>query len=590
MAWSSVVRTDAPPSALPAAAQPRLFTSLTSRDGITVAVVDANALITHSSNLLGLAHQFVTIAEVLNEVRDPASRMQLIALPFTVDCMEPSEEALSRVVQFARDTGDLQSLSDVDLKLLALSFTLEEQAHGSKHLRIRPPPLQVTQARRLSDQELPGWGNNVPNIEEWEEISEEPHDAPELDSHILGIKNLTLDAADVDCGVSEDEQRLVHAEADHMLRDEGVNSAVEGSCGQTEENSERDVRERQKLTEPKPTLEGKLMVAVGVDASRGEGENTEVGDWQRAISRSTRRKYDKRAARAAMRASESQFHGLLSSTGKSSEDDEQPGQCEQEEGIAALCGTEDNAFQENGEYDSSLRYGGDGTESERHDHVNNMDVHSGGLLSGEKEGSAESIDRKVEVASNDGAESEDSWMLCPLSTSNVACITSDFAMQNVLLQIGLRVISPNGLQVQQLHRWVLKCEACRNVTADVGRIFCPKCGNGGTLFKVSVTVGTNGVVHTGTRRRTNIRGTKYSLPMPKGGRSGILENPVLREDQLPHKLLYPNKKAASQDVFTRSEMFTKNIDKKPAMAPPIREALAIFSGKRNPNDHRFRRR
>ena len=48
------------------------------------------------------------------------------------------------VVRFSRATGDLQSLSEVDLKLIALAYTLESQVHGTSHLRTKPPPLQVT--------------------------------------------------------------------------------------------------------------------------------------------------------------------------------------------------------------------------------------------------------------------------------------------------------------------------------------------------------------------------------------------------------------------------------------------------------------
>lgn len=57
-------------------------------------------------------------------------------------------------------------------------------------------------------------------------------------------------------------------------------------------------------------------------------------------------------------------------------------------------------------------------------------------------------------------------------------------------------------------RWVLKCHACNKVTSEIGRLFCPKCGNGGTLRKVSVTVGENGLVMASRRPRVNLRGTK----------------------------------------------------------------------------------
>ena len=67
-------------------------------------------------------------------------------------------------------------------------------------------------------------------------------------------------------------------------------------------------------------------------------------------------------------------------------------------------------------------------------------------------------------------------------------------------------VSHNSLCI--LFRWVLKCHACQNVTAEVGRVFCPKCGNGGTLRKVAVTVGENGVVLQARRHRINLRGTK----------------------------------------------------------------------------------
>ena len=50
------------------------------------------------------------------------------------------------------------------------------------------------------------------------------------------------------------------------------------------------------------------------------------------------------------------------------------------------------------------------------------------------------------------------------SDSNVSCVTADFAMQNVLLQMGLRVVAPNGLAIRRLSRHVLRCSACFLVT------------------------------------------------------------------------------------------------------------------------------
>ena len=46
------------------------------------------------------------------------------------------------------------------------------------------------------------------------------------------------------------------------------------------------------------------------------------------------------------------------------------------------------------------------------------------------------------------------------------------------------------------------------MTAEIERIFCPNCGNGGTLHKVAITVGENRIVLADRRPRIRLRGTK----------------------------------------------------------------------------------
>lgn len=40
------------------------------------------------------------------------------------------------MTRFARATGDMHSLSAVDVKLVALAYTLEAAAYGTTHLRV----------------------------------------------------------------------------------------------------------------------------------------------------------------------------------------------------------------------------------------------------------------------------------------------------------------------------------------------------------------------------------------------------------------------------------------------------------------------
>jgi RNA-binding protein NOB1 len=68
----------------------------------------------------------------------------------------------------------------------------------------------------------------------------------------------------------------------------------------------------------------------------------------------------------------------------------------------------------------------------------------------------------------------------------VACMTTDYAMQNVLKQLGLNVFSLDGYLIRETRTWNLRCYGCFHVTTEMTRKFCPKCGNK-TLKRVAVT-------------------------------------------------------------------------------------------------------
>jgi RNA-binding protein NOB1 len=42
----------------------------------------------------------------------------------------------------------------------------------------------------------------------------------------------------------------------------------------------------------------------------------------------------------------------------------------------------------------------------------------------------------------------------------IACMTADFAMQNVLLHMGLNLVGVEGKRISQVKTWVLRCHAC----------------------------------------------------------------------------------------------------------------------------------
>lgn len=120
-----------------------------------------------------------------------------------------------------------------------------------------------------------------------------------------------------------------------------------------------------------------------------------------------------------------------------------------------------------------------------------------------------------------------------LTTDNhvaVACMTTDFAMQNVLRQMNLNVAALDGRIIKQLRTYILRCYTCFKTTSIMTKKFCPKCGNS-TLKKVAASLDENGKlqIHINTRRPLTARGKKFSLPKIKGGKHP--NNPILVEDQ-----------------------------------------------------------
>ncbi|XP_024901113.1 RNA-binding protein NOB1 isoform X4 [Pteropus alecto] len=131
----------------------------------------------------------------------------------------------------------------------------------------------------------------------------------------------------------------------------------------------------------------------------------------------------------------------------------------------------------------------------------------------------------------------------------VGCVTTDFAMQNVLLQMGLHVLAVNGMLIREARSYILRCHGCFKTTSDMSRVFCSHCGNK-TLKKVSVTVSDDGSLHMHFSRNPKVlnpRGLRYSLPSPKGGKYAI--NPHLTEDQRFPQLRLSRKARQKTDVF-----------------------------------------
>ncbi len=109
------------------------------------------------------------------------------------------------------------------------------------------------------------------------------------------------------------------------------------------------------------------------------------------------------------------------------------------------------------------------------------------------------------------------------SFQRAACATTDFAMQNVILQMNLELLSVDGVRVRRLKTWVTRCGACFTIYGSNdskgkggGRLFCDKCGSN-ALQRIAASVDRNTgrlKLHMKKNYQYNTRGTKFSLPKP----------------------------------------------------------------------------
>ncbi|TRY58323.1 hypothetical protein DNTS_031770 [Danionella cerebrum] len=186
-----------------------------------------------------------------------------------------------------------------------------------------------------------------------------------------------------------------------------------------------------------------------------------------------------------------------------------------------------------------------GIESEEHDGSNGDE-----LEEDEGENSDEDDDDEGWITpSNIKQVQVDAGILGHSADVKVGCVTTDFAMQNVLIQIGLHVLSVNGMLIKNTRSFILRCHACFKTTTNMNKMFCPSCGNN-TLKKVAVSLKDDGTLQMHFSRNPKVlnpKGKRYSLPHPQGGKHS--NNPYLVEDQRFPQQRVSKKARQKTDVF-----------------------------------------
>lgn len=77
----------------------------------------------------------------------------------------------------------------------------------------------------------------------------------------------------------------------------------------------------------------------------------------------------------------------------------------------------------------------------------------------------------------------------------VAIVTGDYAMQNVALQMGMRLLAPDGAHITRIARWALRCSACFKVSLVTARSFLPDLHVLGRMLLSDVRARQKGISH-----------------------------------------------------------------------------------------------
>mmetsp|Transcript_14564 Transcript_14564/g.37045 ORF Transcript_14564/g.37045 Transcript_14564/m.37045 type:complete len:540 (+) Transcript_14564:47-1666(+) len=452
-------------------------------------IIDAGAAI-KLQRLDRLGSELFTTSGVLAEVRDEHARALLGTLPQELQIKEPLPQDRAFVQQFAKATGDFGFLSQNDMDLIALTLRLHREAGGT--VRDKPAALTHEDGGTATFDWAPARADKTPDASQA---------ASDTGSQAVGAA-----AAESDWIPAGSGRRAFAPAARTAAAVTEADAEAEAADAKAEEVEANEEAPADTSAQMEADIEDEwVSVSRGSKGRRGAARAARSSNPAPAVSRNQ----DGAAAAssgstavpegAAVRdlsvaaaASPAEVAAAVAAAEAAAED-------EVELGEEAACATGGDAEQGPGDRDEPEDLDSEEDGSSAGEWVTPDNMHRFGV----------------------GVELD--------AAVRVTCATSDYSVQNVLLQMGITPLTFDGYAVRSVKLWGLVCRACFFFTRESQKIFCPKCGHD-TLVRVPIVVDADGrpvALNSGRKLRT--KGTVFSMPKPQQGRTW---KPILAEDEL----------------------------------------------------------
>ncbi|KAK6431823.1 20S-pre-rRNA D-site endonuclease nob1 [Oleoguttula sp. CCFEE 5521] len=485
-------------------------------------VVDSGPIIRNepsSSSILAQAELLFTIPAVVSEIRDESTRTRFETLlkPF-VTLRQPSPSSVKFVTDFARRTGDLDVLSKPDILIIALTYELEcERNGGDWRLRRSPGQKELNgPSSRSTDA-----ADQVATLESAALSTQST--IPQTGSTVAGQYTTHIQ--------SEDATFATAPQAD-----DGKAVPKQDSLPETDlRPAETHVAQKSRPSRPRRRRPGRSQDTLPAAQQAVDADP----EWTTIPTRKPVRSRHSIAPKSIPAKPEGEEPVSTSldlndatkpAADRASSPSKQPSPAlvDTEASVEAQGHTNDVATS-NDDHSSPSPKVDSARESEPDEDESDSDPDSWIT--------PDNLDSK-QARDAGGAVQEDHTE----QQMEVAVITTDFAMQNVILQMNLNLLSTSLQRVRYVRSTAMRCQACFLVSKQMDKQFCTRCGKP-TLTRVSCSTTASGEfkIHLKKNFQYNSRGDRYSIPKPvhgsangriKGaGKGGWGNELILAEDQ-----------------------------------------------------------